>query len=210
LPAGQRSGDEPERLSTAKDRPTDVPEAINIERPHEMTDFGAPPGTSGGSLQSGLGKSERMETLNQTVKSAAASNVPPEEFPGRPAARAERISIRLDGAPEGPVEIQVQERRGEVHLSLKAAAPEMVARIRESLPQLSERLQGEGFKAETWTPDEAARANPATGEPASQDLHKDGRGRQYRQDAGAEHFSNGRQQRDEKFVEIFEAEGEQE
>jgi hypothetical protein len=157
-----------------------------------------------------LGNPERLETIYQSAQPATARHLDLPENAERAFGKAERITIRIESAPDGPVDIQVQERRGEVHLSLRAAAPEMVARIRESLPELSERLQGEGFRSESWRPDEPARANPPAGEAASEDLTRDGRGRHYRQDANPQQFSNGRQPRDEKFAHIFEMEGEQE
>jgi hypothetical protein len=128
---------------------------------------------------------------------------------GRVTGRAERIAIRVDGAQDGPVEIHLQERRGEVHMSLRAASPEMVERIRDSLPHLSDRLQAEGFEAETWRPDDTLRANADLSQPESQDLNREGRGR-YHQEAEPQNPGNGKRQSGETFAEVFETKGEQE
>jgi hypothetical protein len=191
--------------TAAENRRAHPQDAISPERPSEKSDLGAQPGMTGHGFSGAPDKPERKETPQHPAKSPAA-NVTAHEVQDRATGKAERIAIRLDGTPGGAVEIHLQERRGEVRLSLRAAAPEMVARIRESLPELSERLQGEGLKAETWRPDETPRANPASSDAASQDLYRDGRGRQYRQDAEPQQFSNGGQPRDENFAGVFETE----
>jgi hypothetical protein len=128
----------------------------------------------------------------------------------RVSGKADRIAIRVDGGQDGPVEIHLQERRGEVRLSLRAAAPELVEQIRDSLPQLSERLQSEGFDAETWRPDESHLAHRSINEPAFQDLNREGRERQPRRDSEPQHSNGGRSRSDERFADMIDMEGEQE
>jgi hypothetical protein len=191
---------------------TEGPESTIDERPSGRTEFSMPPNVAGTAHQNTVDTGGRAPTLQRTAYPASAreaGHLTPNPDAGRAAGKAERIAIRVEGAQEGPVEIHLQERRGEVHMSLRAAAPEMVERIRESLPQLSERLQAEGFEAEAWRPDAAVRANPGTNEPASPDPHRDGRGR-HEQDSESRQSGGGSPQGGESFAELFETEGEQE
>jgi hypothetical protein len=127
----------------------------------------------------------------------------------QPVTKAERIAIRVDGATgSGPVEIHIQERRGEVHMSLRAATAETVERIREALPSLSERLQNEGLHAETWRPDEPARREIVSSEahPQQDTAWQNGGQRHDRQHDSQRNGDEDRQP-DRRFADLFEEEG---
>lgn len=120
--------------------------------------------------------------------------------------RAESIAIRVEGTDREAIEIRLQERRGEVHLSLRASASETVERIRENLPELSHRLQAEGFDAKTWRPDDLP---PQT---SASDSHQDPRQRDeqgQRQQPEHRRPAIDIEEDSETFAELFSGEGNQ-
>ncbi len=76
---------------------------------------------------------------------------------------AREVSVRFEQpqgeGPRATVEVQVVERRGEVHVSVRTPDPQLTGELRAHLPELVERVVGHGYEAETWTPVESAAPN---------------------------------------------------
>lgn len=65
---------------------------------------------------------------------------------------AERVSIRM------------AERAGEIRMAVVTPHRELAGELRARLPELVERLEHQGFAAETWKPEPASASRPDTGE----------------------------------------------
>jgi hypothetical protein len=91
-----------------------------------------------------------------------------------PSRTVDRIDLFVSGPDQERVEVQVVERRGELHVSLRATGAENVERIRESLPELANRLNGSGFDAGIWRPDAADVREPIpAGAPVANEMSSD-------------------------------------
>lgn len=93
----------------------------------------------------------------------AAGDVPNEL---RPRA-AREIQLRVPAREESPVDVRLVERAGHLHVSVRTREAGLSSVLREHLSELVTRLEGQGFRTQTWTP-EAARL--AVAEPAGDNL----------------------------------------
>jgi hypothetical protein len=84
--------------------------------------------------------------------------------------KADRIELQLEGPDHRRVQIDLVERRGGIHIALRAAGDDTAARIRESLPELAGTLRAEGFHAETWRPQQADGMSSSTQDQAQQQM----------------------------------------
>jgi hypothetical protein len=107
-------------------------------------------------------------------------------------AKAERIELQVDSPDRGRVQIELVERRGAVHIALRTGAEDTAARIRESLPELAGRLEGEGLPAEAPTAHRSSGMEMGPGEQSwQQDLSWAGGGRQGSREQDAQQPAEG-------------------
>jgi hypothetical protein len=78
---------------------------------------------------------------------------------------SDRIDLFVDGPGRERVEVQVIERRGEIEVALRANSPQTVERIRESLPDLTDRLHASGFDASAWSAEDQSKPGKVAAEP---------------------------------------------
>jgi hypothetical protein len=68
----------------------------------------------------------------------------------------------------------VEQRRGDVHFSVRSADPLLVQDLRGSVGELTGRLEQSGYRAETWTPAETFRtAEPLASRSADSRFQED-------------------------------------
>jgi hypothetical protein len=79
--------------------------------------------------------------------------IPKDEAPQIAAQRAplKHMEIRIPDA-NGNVTVQLQERAGAVHVSVRSSDTQIAGSIAQGLPDLTRNLDQQGFRAETWTP----------------------------------------------------------
>jgi hypothetical protein len=54
------------------------------------------------------------------------------------------------------VEVRVEQLGHEIAVDVRAADPDLARRMKEQLPELMERIEQQGFRAETWNPAETS------------------------------------------------------
>ena len=62
------------------------------------------------------------------------------------------ISLRLSNGEQGPVQVRLSERAGELHVSVRTPDTGLTRGLRDGLPDLMGRLQVNGYRADTWQP----------------------------------------------------------
>jgi hypothetical protein len=81
----------------------------------------------------------------------------PEPEPARKTEPVRDLTFKID-----QVEIKVQDRAGEVRVSVHSANPELTAGMRQQLGDLAQRLDHGGYHSETWKPTPETAAAPAS------------------------------------------------
>jgi hypothetical protein len=71
-----------------------------------------------------------------------------------------QISLRLDGANSGHVDVQLQERAGKVQIAVRTPDSGLAKSLQSDLSDLVNRLEVHGFKTESWVPAAAHQAAP--------------------------------------------------
>ena len=63
-------------------------------------------------------------------------------------------SLALEFTPDGTrdIKVRLQERAGDVHISLHGTDPALAGRVREGVGELLGSLSSAGYDAEAWTP----------------------------------------------------------
>jgi len=95
----------------------------------------------------------RLEEPNASPEHLVAAPAP--AFAEGPAKRAEPLrdlSIQLGQGNQEKVELRVSERAGEVRVAVRTADIGLQNGLRESLPELVHRLEGQGYRADAWRP----------------------------------------------------------
>ena len=82
----------------------------------------------------------------------------------KPAGPLKDLSIQVGQTQNDKVEVRVVERGGELQVAVRAANPDMAQGLRQGLSDLSDRLEQNGFHAETWRPGMSVSAVQGTGE----------------------------------------------
>jgi len=70
----------------------------------------------------------------------------------RPAGPLKDLSVQVGQTQQDRVELRVVERSGELQVAVRAADPELAQGLRQGLSDLADRLEQNGFRAETWRP----------------------------------------------------------
>jgi len=76
----------------------------------------------------------------------------PEINPMVPPQPTRQISLKLTGGDASKVDIQVTDRAGKVQVSVRTPDHELAKSMQADLGELVGRLEGKGFKTETWVP----------------------------------------------------------
>ncbi len=114
------------------------------------------------SARAGLWALREVSSQSASPQTAEASGAPVKDL-APPALRADSspqkapgplkdISIQLGQTPQEKVDLHLTERAGEMRMAVRAADPEMAHSLRQALPELVNRLQENGFRAEAWRP----------------------------------------------------------
>jgi len=75
------------------------------------------------------------------------ADVPPASVPS-----AHQIVVRVAPADAAPVDLQVTQRAGEVHVAVRTPDLNLQSSLRQDLPELVNSLERAGYRAETYTP----------------------------------------------------------
>jgi hypothetical protein len=69
-----------------------------------------------------------------------------------PAGPLKDLSIQVGRTQQERVDLHLTERAGELRVAVRAADPEMAHTLRQTLPELVNRLEENGFRTEAWRP----------------------------------------------------------
>lgn len=94
-----------------------------------------------------------------TPEPAATPPVLPESSSATHSPTVREVSLRLDGAATGPVDVQFADRAGQVQVAVRTADQDLAKSLQGNLGDLVGRLEDKGFKTEAWTP---AAASPGS------------------------------------------------
>jgi hypothetical protein len=68
------------------------------------------------------------------------------------AAHVREVTLRIGTAESKPVDVQVNQRQGQVYVAVRTADPGLQSSLRQDLPQLVNSLDHAGFRTETYVP----------------------------------------------------------
>lgn len=113
---------------------------------------------------------------------------PESSSPGAAQTPAAGISLRIATPGAAPVDVQMAERGGQVHVAVRTSDPGLESSLRQDLNTLVDSLERSGFRSEVLTPGNApaltqAAAGSAAGQNASQDASQHSSQNSGRQDA---------------------------
>ena len=177
--------DEEENATPANAANKDNAPAAPKSREEQSKDTAAPVTPAGAAPQSGdfsratqsaiviaADKPAAPETTQAGSPAAAASDSaqtprapePPVAAPApTPATPVQQIAVRIPQDGGAPVDLQITERGGEIHVSVRTADTAMQTSLRQDLGTLSNSLERAGYRAEMFTPRETS-AVPAARE----------------------------------------------
>jgi hypothetical protein len=161
------------------------------------------PALSSTAAKHDVGAAREMRPTAQPVQEIARAPLLEAERPAAQASGAARdISVRVQGpgTTEGgtPVDLRLQDRGGELRVSVRTADPALTQGLRESISDLTGNLGRGGFQAEVWSPREAASSSQANSGAESR-----GRGSQEQQ--GQQRQGGRERENQPKWVEEMEA-----
>jgi hypothetical protein len=93
---------------------------------------------------------------------------------------ARTISLRVTGAADQKVELQISDHAGEVKVAVRASDPDLAGALRENLGELVHKLEQSGLRADNWhaaAPDSPSQVRQ-TGHTDGESLGGDHSGRQ--------------------------------
>jgi hypothetical protein len=82
----------------------------------------------------------------------SAVQTPAVDSAAKPAGPLKELSIQIGQMQNDKVELRVVERSGELQVAVRAANPDLAQGLRQGLPDLVDRLEQNGFRAEAWRP----------------------------------------------------------
>jgi hypothetical protein len=160
---------QPEELTVAvrlKAQNTQAPagaKAVPVKEPHRI-DVDAVPAVQpvrGPAFQATAWNSPEGSTSGGQHPSLEKTSAPPEhldaavpvtERPTKVVEPLRNLSIQVGQANQEKVELRVTERAGEVHVAVRTADVDLQNGLRQSLPELVHRLEGQGYRADAWRP----------------------------------------------------------
>jgi hypothetical protein len=90
-----------------------------------------------------------LQTKAETSKAATEMFIPQQSPRSEP---PQGISLRLGNHDTANVDVQVIERYGKVHVTVRSSDADLGSSLRQNLGDLVSSLENKGFKAETWAP----------------------------------------------------------
>ena len=128
----------------------------------------APPTVaSPASKQNGAGEPARQAGSTQRTEPHETLRPLKTEETARSSGSATRIDLKLGSRPSDGVNLQVVERGGKVHVAVRTPDVQLADSLQHGLPRLVTHMENRGFRAETWTPGEAASVGAAPREAAT-------------------------------------------
>lgn len=92
------------------------------------------------------------EAAPQPLAEALRASEPAQPAAAPSAAPAQEIVLRVARPESSPVDVQLTQRAGEVHVAVRTADPVLQTSLRQDLPSLVNSLERAGYHAETFTP----------------------------------------------------------
>lgn len=125
----------------------------------------------------------------------------------RQAASLKDLSLEIQQPNRERVAIRVVERAGEMHVAVRTADGQLASGLRQGLPELVNRIEENGFRAEAWRPAGVVTAATASAETSHDPAaSREGTPQQQQSFSDARHEQGGRNQSDRpKWVEELEA-----
>jgi hypothetical protein len=112
-----------------------------------MTNFGAVPDHAALPVTR-LAEAAAPQALGEALRASEPLQAAP--TPSTPSTH--QIIVRVSQAQSSPVDLQVTQRGGEVHVAVRTADPALQSSLRRDLPTLVNSLEHAGYRAETFTP----------------------------------------------------------
>lgn len=149
--------------------------AVPVKEPHRV-DVDAVPAVQSvreSAFQVAAWNSQETTTSAGPHSSLEKPIAPPEHMDAapvqaeRPAKAAEplrNLSIQLGQNNQDKVELRVTERAGEVRVAVRTADVDLQNGLRQGLPDLVHRLEGQGYRADAWRPSGVVSAATPVGE----------------------------------------------
>lgn len=115
----------------------------------------------------------------QALGEALRASEPVQAAPAPSTPSTHEIIVRVSQPQSSPVDLQVTQRGGEVHVAVRTADPALQSSLRQDLPTLVNSLEHAGYHAETFTPQSMgaqatiAQAVAASSESAFNNQHQD-------------------------------------
>ena len=92
------------------------------------------------------------ETVRPIVQPSRLESLPSEEVAPKAAGPLKNLSIQVAQNGQQKVELQVQERSGELLVAVRSGDADVVHGLRQGLPELVNRMEQSGFRSEGWRP----------------------------------------------------------
>lgn len=130
---------------------TDVPEpGSRVEHAHPLINETVPARGPDNTVQ--FSGSNRIQKDGAPDMAPPRPAEPPVEIAPTRFGLAREISFRVPGTASGNVDVQLQEKGGNVHIAVRTADRDLASALRQDLGQLVSQLEHRGYRAETWTP----------------------------------------------------------
>lgn len=92
------------------------------------------------------------DTAGGPTERLESAPVRSEERVAKPAEPLKELSVQLEQPNEGRVQLRVIDRGGDLHVAVRAADGDLANGLRQALPELVNRLEQNGYRAEAWRP----------------------------------------------------------
>ena len=173
---------EARRADLEEDAPAPGPrnDAISRLAAFQATEKSAPADPEPAAQQPRVDTTKALETA--AVQSTAAA-----DHASKPAGPLKDLSIQVGQTQNDKVELRLVERSGEVQVAVRATNPDVAQGLRQGLPDLVDRLEQNGYRAEAWRPGTTTTAVQGTGETRQRPM-------QFQQDQSQPQSQSGGQQ----------------
>ncbi|MGB7720734.1 MAG: hypothetical protein WBL65_12590 [Bryobacteraceae bacterium] len=98
------------------------------------------------------GAQPAAETASRPPERPEATPLRAEEGAPKTSAPLKDLSVQMGQSNQESVELRVVEREGELHIAVRTGDAELAHGLRQGLPELVDRLDQSGFRAEAWRP----------------------------------------------------------
>jgi hypothetical protein len=98
------------------------------------------------------GSQPAAETASRPPERLEATPIAAEEGAPKTSAALKDLSVQVKQAGQQSVELRVVERAGELRVAVRTGDADLAHGLRQGLPELVDRLDQGGFRAEAWRP----------------------------------------------------------